>query len=127
MAARPDVAVLWTGVNDLVWGGQLPAYRQDLDAVVGGLAGTGAKVFVVNLPDVTRLPAVRPHAALFAPVLSRWQGTVREVARAHGAHTVELGALSWLPDEIAPDGYHPSSKGYQRLAEIIANEVASKL
>jgi len=131
VAARPDVAVLWTGVNDVVWGGQLQAYRRDLDAIVGGLAGTGARVYVVNLPDVTQLPAVRPHAALLGPVLGHWQTAVREVAKAHGAHTVELDVfaleLGRHPEYISADGYHPSAVGYKRLAEVIADQVASKL
>jgi lysophospholipase L1-like esterase len=31
------------------------------------------------------------------------------------------------PEYLSADGYHPSALGYKRLAEVIAEQVASKI
>jgi lysophospholipase L1-like esterase len=121
--AKPDLAVVFTGVNDCVLGVALPSFEADLSAIVTGLVGTGAQVYVVNLPDIWLLPALKPVAAIAEAMAPRWQAAVREVAARHGARTVDLGIysseLSTHKNYLAADGYHPSTRGYRRMAEII--------
>lgn len=127
VAAAPDVAIVWTGVNDCIQGVALDAFTRDLDAIVGGLAGTGARVHVVNLPDVHRLPAFRAYALPIGMIVGRWQGAVRHVARRHGAAPIELAdytlELARRPELLSHDGFHPSSAGHRRLAEIFARSI----
>lgn len=129
VAAAPDVAIVWTGVNDLAAGVPLGTFEADLGAIVGGLRATGAKVHVVNLPDVHRLPAFADRAFLMRLVLGRWQAAVRDVAGAHGARSIELAdyttELLAHPEYLSRDGLHPSPAGHRRLAEIFAKAIGS--
>jgi acyl-CoA thioesterase-1 len=129
--AKPDVAVVFTGVNDCVFGVSLPSFTADLTAIVTGLVATGARVYVVNLPDIARLPAVRQFAAIAHALSPRWQAAIREVAANHGAHVVDLDVysteLSSHPEYLSSDGYHPSTRGYKRMAELICAHVSGAL
>lgn len=131
VAAKPDVAVLWAGVNDCAQQVPLPQFEANMDAIVGGLAATRARVFVLNLPDMTRLPAVRPYAPWVRQVLPAWQQAVRQVAARHGAEVIELTPYSLElekhPDYLSADGFHPSAKGYRRVAEVVAEAVKASL
>lgn len=131
IAARPDVAVVWAGVNDCARMVPLPQFQTDLDAIVSGLRGAGATVFAVNLPDLERLPALKPYAPWIRAALPPWQEAVREVTARHGAHVVELTPYSHeiveRPDYISGDGFHPSHHGYRRVAEVVAQAVAARL
>lgn len=131
IAARPDVAVVWVGVNDCARMIPLPQFQADLEAIVSGLAGTGATVFVVNLPDLDRLPALRAYASWIRMALPSWQGAVRHVAARHSATVVELThyttEIDQRPEYICNDGFHPSQHGYRRLAELIAEAVQARL
>jgi lysophospholipase L1-like esterase len=131
IAAKPDVAVVWTGVNDCARMVPLPQFQSDLEAIVTGLANTGAHVFVVNLPDLDRLPSLRPYAQWIRMALPSWQGAVRQVASRHGATVVELthytSEIDRRPDYICGDGFHPSQHGYRRVAELVAEAVQARL
>lgn len=129
IAAAPDVAVIWTGVNDCVAGVPVDRFTEDLDALVGGLVAAGTRVHVVNLPDVHRLPAFRAYALPIGFVVGRWQAAVRHVAARHGATPIELGdhtlELIDHPEYLCGDGFHPSSAGHRRLAEIFARSIGA--
>ena len=123
-AANPDVVVLFTGVNDCVQGVPLPQFERELDGLLAGLAKTTARVFVLGLPDIASLPAVKPYAAMLGGLVPLWQAAVRELAGRHGATVVDLGSFAHELDRhreyLAADGYHPSAVGYRRMAEAIA-------
>ena len=65
----PTFVVLWIGSNDVLGGAVLgdadlvvppDVFAQVFPAIAGKLAGTGAKLVVANLPDVTLIPALTP-------------------------------------------------------------------
>lgn len=127
VAAKPDVIVLWTGVNDINAGVSVETFAVDLDVLLGGLAGTGARLFVVNLPDLDRLPFFKAQAAVYREVLPAWQDAMRLGAATHGGQVIDLGAytreIEAHPEYLATDGFHPSTAGYRRLAEIFARAI----
>jgi lysophospholipase L1-like esterase len=131
IAARPDVAVVWVGVNDCARMTPLPQFQADLEAIVTGLSGAGAQVFVINLPDLDRLPALKSFALWIRAALPSWQGAVRQVAARHGATVVELThyttEIERRPDYLCGDGFHPSHHGYRRVAELVAEAVQARL
>ena len=121
---RPSVVTVWLGVNDFAAGVPLDAYRADLDILLATLArDTRARVYIANLPDLTLLPAFRerPRETLRADV-QRWNEAIAASAETHGAVLVDLyqgwGELRDRPDYISRDGLHPSTRGYQRLAQL---------
>jgi lysophospholipase L1-like esterase len=121
--AQPDTVVLWVGVNDFLAGKPLPRFEQELAAILGELAATEARVVVLNLPDLDGLPAFRSQTSRIRRELPNWQRTVAEQCRRHGAQVIDLAAVSGEvaahPEYLSSDGFHPSTVGYRRLAEII--------
>lgn len=123
IALKPHMVVLWTGVNDFNAGVSPEDFENDLDGLLAGLATTGAAVYVVNLPAIDRLPAFKGNAEAIRQALPAWQAAVRTQGARHGASVVELtaysGEIDTHPEYIFADGFHPTSIGYRRLAEII--------
>jgi acyl-CoA thioesterase I len=127
--ARPDVVTVWLAVNDLNARVPLERYATDLDTLLGRLTSTGAVVLVGNVPDLARIAAFsgRDASAVNATV-DRWNQTIGELAARHGARLVDLHA-SWRevaehPEYLSADGFHPSSEGYARLAELFGQAYA---
>ncbi len=131
VAAKPEVAVLWTGPNDIRVGVALPDFRADLDSLLDTLQATRARLYVLNMPDLDRLPFFAEYRAAYAEVVPDWQRAIREEGEAHGAVVIDLaaftGELEAHPDYLWFDGFHPSTKGYRRLAEIVAGAVSKDL
>lgn len=87
---------------------------------------THARIYMADLPDLTRLPAFADQtAAQKAQMLSgiqQWNaGIARQAARYHVtlvdlfSHGSELTAH---PEYISGDGFHPSPAGYVQLAGL---------
>lgn len=123
LRAHPDTVVLWVGVNDFLAEKSLPRFRREFSAILARLEATKARVVVLNLPDLDRLPAMRPEASRVRQALPQWQRAVEEEGRRHGALVIDLTGFSAEidshPDYLSPDGFHLSAHGYRRLAEII--------
>jgi acyl-CoA thioesterase-1 len=123
--AQPDVVSVWLAVNDFNARVPLQRYAADLDTLLGKLEVTHARVLVGNVPDLTRLPV---YASVDPPALqaevARWNSVIADTAARHGAVLVDLNArwqdLAQHPEYVSTDGFHPSSEGYQRLADVFA-------
>ena len=128
--AEPEVATVWLAVNDLKNGVPLRRYERDLDTMLGTLRKNDATVLVGNIPDLASLPL--PDAALYAygvpsraalrAEIARWNTSIARIASRHHAILVDLHAgwreLRAHPEYISGDGFHPSSEGYARLAQV---------
>jgi lysophospholipase L1-like esterase len=121
--AQPDVVTVWLAVNDLNARVPLESYAADLDALLGQLETTQARVLVGNVPDLSSVAAYRgvDPAALKAQV-DRWNAVIADNVARHGATLVDLHAR-WRevvdhPEYLSADGFHPSSEGYQALADV---------
>jgi acyl-CoA thioesterase-1 len=124
--AQPDVITVWLAVNDLNARVPLERYAADLDTLLGQLeTTTHARVLVGNVPDLARLAVYRgaDPAPLQAEV-NRWNSVIGETTARHGAILVDLFArwqeVADHPEYVSQDGFHPSTEGYQRLADIFA-------
>ena len=122
---QPSVVTIWLAANDFAAGVMLDEYQSDLDTLLGALAqGTPARVYVLNLPDLTLLPAFRdrPQEQLRMEV-ALWNLAIAESAARHGAVVVDLYTgwteLAGRPEYISRDGFHPSSRGHGRLADYV--------
>jgi phospholipase/lecithinase/hemolysin len=91
---------------------------------VATLRRARAHVLVVGIPDLADLPALRAlGGAELVSATRQWNTAMRQVASATGAGFLDLGALSQElaahPEDVAPDGLHPSNLGHARLAAVI--------
>jgi len=129
----PTLAAVWLGVNDIEQNVSLDAFSANLTGVLSGLRQTGAKLFVGNLPDLRLLPAFngRDPAALDGLVRS-WNATIARIAGEQGATLVDI-YIAWgdVKDAkeraglVSADGLHPTSAGYNRLAELFWQAIDS--
>jgi acyl-CoA thioesterase I len=128
--AQPDVVTVWLAVNDLNARVPLDQYAAQLDTLLTQLDGTHARVLVGNVPDLGRLAAYRgiDPAPLQAEV-DRWNQVIAETTTRHGATLVDLYArwqeVAQHPEYLSADGFHPSSEGYQVLAEVFGEAVSA--
>ncbi len=131
--AHPALVTVWLGVNDIVQSVPVETYEQQLEALLLALhQHTSARVFVGNIPDLSLLPffAGQDQAALHEIVV-RWNAAIARAVTASGASLVDLYAtwneLASHPEYIADDGFHPSTVGAQRLAQVFQSFIAPSL
>jgi lysophospholipase L1-like esterase len=132
--ARPRWITLWPGINDLRQGVTLAAFSGNLEQLLHRVdvaqLDPPPLVVLLTIPDLRHLHAFRDIAPpeLDATV-RRWNAAITAAAGRHGARVVDLYAhgpdLAAHPDYISADGFHPSSSGYRRIAEIAAPALRS--
>ncbi len=130
-AGKPvgNAVVLFMGINDVRLTDNLEqsksAYRTAVGSINPAVAAAGAKLILVAIPDVGRLP-LHKGTAQEATLTSRsqaWNTFVRSTAATYNAAVVDLFDLLADPTRIGPDGLHPNARGQQ----VIANAIAAKL
>jgi lysophospholipase L1-like esterase len=125
----PDLVTVWLAVNDYTARVPLSRYATDLDTVLGELrAKTRAAVLVGNIPDLGALPIA---ARFDLRDLDRWNAAIDEVTGRHQVTLVDLRS-TWRevaehPEYISSDGFHPSTAGYRRLADVFCAVAAPVL
>jgi lysophospholipase L1-like esterase len=128
LETKPDFATVWNVVNDLNANVDIGAYERDLDKLVGDLTSkTPARVLVGNCPDLTRVPVYAKlgiPADQLRPEVTRWNAVLARVVGKYPnrAYLVDLyarsGEIDFDAGMVSVDDFHPSAKGYARLAEI---------
>jgi lysophospholipase L1-like esterase len=112
-------------VNDFNARVPLDEYSAQLDTLLDALATqTTAHVLVANVPNLMAVPLYdQVPRDLLRAELARWNAAIASTAERHGATLVdlyELGPeLARRPDLVGADGFHPSTEGHRRLAEIM--------
>jgi lysophospholipase L1-like esterase len=132
---KPHLVTLSIGPNDITTRVPVDAYGENLDAILGRLAGETDAVVVVNLlPDLAVTPRFRNRetAPLVGKLSVQFNEVVARTAKRHGAMVVDLYAASRKevpghPELLADDGYHPSDLGYARWAELMWEAVQTRL
>jgi len=127
LAARPAVLTLGIGINDVTRGTELTSFARDYERVATALAGTGAAVLLVNVPDLARSPLAVGEEARRA-LHARVEGVnarIAEAARRHGFALVDLfdataAELSRGGELLSEDRFHPSDLGYERWTDAVA-------
>jgi lysophospholipase L1-like esterase len=129
--ARPRWVSIWPGVNDLSRNVPLTTFSRQLDEILGRLSQPKVAVtspppmlIVLNLPDLRQLPAL----AFIDPMLldrtvQQWNAEIARIAERHGAMLVDLysyrAEFAAHPEYVSADGFHPSTEGYRRIAELV--------
>jgi acyl-CoA thioesterase I len=127
LSTSPNLITVWLVANDFIGGVAYDTYMQDLATLLSQLHnGTRARIFMANLPDLTRLPAFSSDtAAQKAQMLSeieRWDAGIARQAVRYGVTLVDLlqrgSEITAHPEYISGDGFHPSPAGYAQLANV---------
>lgn len=124
VASSPDIITVWLGINDFDDGVRLQDFTERLRDLLRRLvAGSHARIFVGNLPDLTLLPyfSRRPAEQLAADVAA-WDQAIAHVCRESGATLVDLfdnwTDLALHLEYVSADGLHPSTAGASRIANL---------
>lgn len=127
-----DIAVLITGVNDVI--AQVPSRRavQHREALADWLLGEGLATHVLfaPLPPIHRFPllpqplrrVMGDDARRHDEAMARWAATRHDVSHTAVALELELGT-----DAMASDGFHPGEAVYRTCGEALAAFIAAEL
>lgn len=123
-AARPQVATLLIGVNDLVQGVP-PAMiranvRELLTRMIATVGGAG-RVVVVTVPDFSVKPAGRSFGdpAAISRALRRLNALITAEAERRHVAVADIFAVSRRPTDPSPDGLHPSARELEAWTDAI--------
>jgi lysophospholipase L1-like esterase len=120
IALQPDLVSAVAGMNDLIRPKlDFRTAVADLDALIGGLAATGAKVITATLPTPAQgTPLPGPLRRQLVRRLGLWNAFTRKVAAAHGALCLDLAVM--MPPGVggwSDDRLHPGPDGHRAAAE----------
>ena len=126
--ASPDLVTVWNVVNDLNAQVELATYERDLDRLLSELVGrTPARVLVGNCPDLSQVPVYAGFQGIRAEV-ARWNVAIARAAAKHRGrvYLVDLHPHQIEPALVSKDDFHPSARGYTRLAELFWEAMVSR-
>lgn len=123
---HPNLITIWLAVNDI--GNFVPAntYAQDLETLLSKLqaADPHARIAIANTPDLRLLPYFQQRydqTYVYTQVLA-YNAIIDAAASRHHIVLVDLfnkwQTLRDHPEYISSDGFHPSTIGYQQLANL---------
>lgn len=127
LSASPQLITIWLVANDFIDSVSYQSYIGDLNSLLSQLhTKTRARIVMANLPDITRLPALHNEAsaqkALILQAIKQWDRGIAQVAARYDVTLVDLlrdgSELTDHPEYISNDGFHPSARGYTRLASL---------
>jgi acyl-CoA thioesterase I len=120
LAAKPDLVILELGANDALRGIDPEIVRANLDAMIGKIAASGAKLLLAGM----QAPPNWGEA-----YKKRFDAMYPELAKAHGValYPFFLDGVAMEPGLNQPDGLHPNARGVAALVDRIAPHVAKLL
>jgi hypothetical protein len=131
--ARPDVAVIMIGVNDVTHRVDLSLSVAHLSDAVRHLRELGAEVVVGTCPDLGTVRPLAQPLRLVARHLSRRLATQQTIVTvAAGGRSVSLGDLlgplfATSREMFSDDQFHPSAVGYAMAVETMLPSVLDAL
>ncbi|MGA9748565.1 MAG: SGNH/GDSL hydrolase family protein [Nocardioides sp.] len=124
--AEADVVLVSVGVNDLLRLRRQARWRRDLGALLARVRSTSSgEVVLLGMPPVAAFPSLPgPVRGVLGRLAERMDDVGREVARRCDVQHLALPADLLLTDgAFAADGFHPSSRSHDRLAEVVASRL----
>lgn len=142
---RGVIALVWIGSNDLWYlyeygdgtdendAADLSRYETNLDMILKGLTGAGARVAVALLDDQSRRPVALKGEAFtnisaeelqrMSAQVVRYNQVLKNKAAQYGAVTVDFYSsfIFTNPATLYDDGNHPNQAGYDIIAEMWFN------
>ncbi len=127
--ARPNWVSIWPGVNDLRHQVSLQSFSAQLNELLDRISQqTTARIIVLNIPDLRDVPAFSSvDPVTLDGTVRQWNAAIAQAAKSHNAILVDLYSNSKVinghPEDVSSDGFHPSSAGYKRIADLVVKTV----
>jgi lysophospholipase L1-like esterase len=130
---HPNLITIWLAVNDI--GNFVPPvqYAKDLETLLSRLqaADPHAVIEMANVPDLRLLPYFQQRfnqQLLYQQVLA-YNVIIAAAAQRHHVILIDLfnkwQILRQHPEYISSDGFHPSTLGYEQLANLFYQTVVA--
>lgn len=131
VSLRPSLVTLGIGANDLWRMVPMTTFEMNLKLIANQLDSSGAEVVVSNLADLSHSPAMAVvetflniPRSMFLRRLVEMNERLNALGRRPRFTVVDLFTsstqeLASHPEYFCPDGFHPSSAGYDRWAEMM--------
>jgi lysophospholipase L1-like esterase len=121
---RPDVVLLFEGINDLhgsLPDGGIPEALSGIRTMIQETRSAGIQILVGTLTPAEPGALLPETVALIAP----FNAQLIPLAQANGATVVDLHAafLTDVPEWIGPDGLHPTVAGYAEMAQVFFSAI----
>jgi lysophospholipase L1-like esterase len=123
--AHPTLVTIWLAVNDLADHVPIADYTRDLDQLLSRFqaADPQVRIAVANVPDLTYVPHFQTwDQQMLQAQIAAYNTAIASIVQRHHVLLVNLHQdwkeLADHPEYISDDGFHPSTLGYQRIAEI---------
>ena len=117
LAEKPDIVILELGANDALRGIAPALVRANLDAMIGKIQASGARLLLMGMRAPPNWGEDYQH---------EFDRVYPELAQAHGVtlYPFFLEGVAMDPKLNQPDGIHPNEEGVAALVERIAPFVA---
>ncbi|CAF1180376.1 unnamed protein product [Adineta steineri] len=136
----PTIITIWLAVNDfnqqIFNPSILTNYKSDLNKMLSQLRTKLTKdirILVGNIPDLSQVNIYTSFGIpkeLLSVRVKEWNDAINDIVQKNQCELVDLFAywkeLASHPEYISFDGFHPSSDGYTRLAEIFYQQYSKK-
>lgn len=122
--ARPEVATLLIGANDLVQGMATAPFRSRFRRLLREMVrivGAPRRVVAVTVPDFSRKPQGQAFGspAALSQAIRRLNAVIRAESTAQGVAVADVFAVSRRPTDPSPDGLHPSERELEAWTDAI--------
>jgi acyl-CoA thioesterase-1 len=120
LKAKPDLAIVALGANDLLRGYPPSQTREDLDFILGEIDGRGIRLLVAGMLSPPTLGAA---------FMAEYNSMFPDLARKYRAplYPFFLAGVAGNPALNLPDRVHPNAEGVKKMASGIAPTVLKAL
>ena len=124
LADKPDFVILALGANDALRGIDPKIVRANLDAMIGKIQASGAKILLLGMLAPSNWGAQYEHD---------FDRIYPELAKAHNLplYPFFLDGVAMNPSLNQPDGLHPNERGVaimvDRIAPLVAKMIGAKM
>jgi lysophospholipase L1-like esterase len=128
---QPDVVTLQVGANDIILGGDVDAYRQNLSAIFEGLLEIvpATRIFAITTPDHKITPRGRGYSG--EGEVATFNAALQAEADERGIVVVNISPVydhsAVDPSLIVGDGPDPSARQFAGWVELIGQQMRQSL
>lgn len=114
VTAKPDIATILVGVNDIHRRIGSGNFEKNYREIVGAMHGTGAKVYCFSLPYLGSDKIVRfPYNLILDWRTKSLNIIIKRIADQEGCLFIDLYKIKKSEDFYSSDLFHPSASGYR--------------
>ena len=117
-----DLVTIWTGANDLIGGGRVNEFEEDLAGILSRLRSRSkAFVVIMNLPELTTIKKFRedPDRDVTKERVAAYNAAITRQANQFKVPIVDFYKAA--PGDMLvseKDGFHPNNDGHQKIANL---------